>query len=179
MNRLGGFGAFLIALDRYLVQRTQTVYDYLLDRFGMYVGTFRAGIFLTAMAEGVIYDLFVTKDGVMTMPWVITQVVWVSIVYFLTLRPHLGEEWLDQDKGKYERLNLKALSHQGTGGLVMRGMIVTVFSILLALTASEVSLNSLFNMAMMVFWSYSLAACVRDRDESRFRQLHYAHQTGM
>lgn len=145
-------------IDQWLIVRAQWGYDYLLDRFGIYVG--QVGQFLWVTSFGL--DIMRGKVGV------------GHTVFTLIIVALLEVRNLMQRHGKYEHINACAReSRNGRFYLVFRWGFVA-----LMLTLQGIKQDILGMIDTMIFMAFMFHYClmVRDRDESRFKEHKLVYQ---
>lgn len=159
-------------LNAYMRALHQAAYDYVWDRWGIYVGTFRMGILLAANVNVMAIALSRAASGdkdalIVSMLDVILQ---AAIVWLLFGLQHLGREWALQDKGKIEALNANALRMQSAGPFVRLSLLM-VCALAWYLMDIKHPWASVSALAFMLVWTYSREVMVRERDPDRFKAM--------
>lgn len=158
--------------DQRVIAFHQRAYDYLLDRWGIYLGTYRTAIVVLGFADGIYYgaEKFVAGGPLIGSTLLIAI---FGIVWMMFGREHMGVEWKLQNDGDFDEMNKAALNQQGYPGTVLRSCILLIQGSLLAVllffspTIVELSVR-LIATFFFVNWAYSLTVLVRDREPDRF-----------
>jgi hypothetical protein len=141
--------------DGYLLRLMQWAYDYLLDRYGILIGTVR---------------------GVTSLIWFTAFAYWTESTWLVaTLAAFIALGMLvfraqneAQKSGRYAELNAMAMEYE-TGALFVGLRVMLI--IFIALDSVKLDFSSL---ALYIHW-LTTTVKVRDRDESRFRELKLSH----
>lgn len=160
----------------------QVMYDYVWDRWGIFVGTYRAA---WVIASTVISILASYWSNVLTggsLPnflfWSILNIV---IVWHIILKRHMTREWEWQEKDKLKVLNRLAMREQP---MLVSRVFVCVFLIgFTALLSSGMDgtydmLRQWLGMIIFMQWIWAKTVMVKERDPSRFMQRKLAYAGG-
>lgn len=151
----------------------QAAYDYLWDRFGMYVGTFRVLVLALANVDVIVNALIRVGTGAdgSLLRAVVDVVLQAGLMWFFFGRHHLGEEWTQQDQGRLQPLNTQALRSQNSGPIVR--IAVTMLAPALWIWSGRTDLIGVRIAALIGFimWTYSCEVMVRERNPDRFKEL--------
>lgn len=157
-------------IDLHLRSLHQTAYDFVWDRWGIYVGTFRTWLIVLAFADsilGPIYRMFALgKSNIVGL--VVAEIMTFGLIWLIFARRHLGKEWAAQHRNDLKALNKVALEHQESGRLTrIIYALVMVLIVSVPDSAYEVAFKTLA-IGFLFSWSYGCEVMVRDRDPDRF-----------
>lgn len=163
----------LLRGDAWIRDRLQIVYDWLLDRFGIYLGTVRGvccaltwvfvglGFFVNGLVSGHPVAGFMSITGYLL---VMILGVWRS-----NLKEHLVADWEDQDKGRYERINARSEMRRGWMGITIRGIVFMAIGVGQGYVNSDEPVKlpwiALATVTALL-WTWALELKVRARRES-------------
>lgn len=174
----------------------QDAYDHIWDRWGVYVGTYRACFSFLVSIDLVLTVGIVTRRMAVTTPasaTVMTAIfttftlIALAINWMVYGKAHLGREWRAQRDGDLRALNEEALVMQRIGTPIR------IFVIVLCAAWIPVHLEILGNagvglagrlavigagFAGALAYTYTKEVTVRERNESRFAAPKTAHAGG-
>jgi hypothetical protein len=162
----------ILAADAAMTRGFQQVYDHVWDRWGMYVGTYRAAFVCAAYACDALH-VFLREGLFFTLIYavIIVPVLWLGFV-----RQHLSIENVLQGAGRFATINLMALMRQGRSGLLMRVAFVTILGLFAwLLGGTERLVQHLLSLVFVLCWTYATGVTVRERDTARFRRARPAY----
>lgn len=149
----------------------QWAYDYLWDRWGLYLGTFRTFLIVLGFSDSIllpVYRLLVLGD--VPLWFVIARnLISFAIIWFFFARDHLGEEWKLQDEGRFETLNAKTLEMSWVYGLIR--FLIVLFLVLevdFATQGPHVVVAKVVAAGFMLSWTFACGVLVREREPDRF-----------
>lgn len=157
-------------IDLHIRSLHQAAYDYVWDRWGIYVGTFRTWLIVLAFADSILGSIFrmfaLGKSNLIAL--VASEILTFALIWFMFARRHLGKEWNAQHENHLNALNKIALENQASGR-ISRIIYVVVMIIVVSLpdTVYEIAIKTLA-IGFLFSWSYGWEVMVRDRDRDRF-----------
>jgi hypothetical protein len=163
----------LLKLDQTMLGLFQRAYDYVWDRWGVLVGTFRASL------PGFAFMIDVTGTYIITgmdfgalVATVVYVMILIPLLWFLYIRDHLNHDNPLQIEGLYFILNATAFFYQERPGRVMRSVMCIAFiGITLMFSATALMmLQRACSSFVLLLWCWSLGVMVRDRDTERFQE---------
>lgn len=152
----------------------QWAYDYLWDRWGLYLGTFRTLLIVLGFSDSIlipVYRLLVLGDVPLWFV-ILRNLISFTIIWFLFAREHLGEEWKLQHEGRFEALNKKTLETAWVYAFLR--FLILLFFVLevdLAAQSAAVVVTKAIAGGFMFSWSYACGVLVREREPDRFARL--------
>lgn len=155
------------------------MYDYIWDRWGVYVGTIRAGLPCLVVADSLLFEYAVKNGGTFTQSWCLHAALWGLFLWFFPVRQHLQQDWEDQDKGRFAKINKRANEQRDGFHFFFR---IFVLGLMLPYTFAAIanptleSLNYLVAQPFMIAWFYVLTTCTRERDSGRFKEHRFASE---
>ncbi len=163
----GAFGG-IARLDAQGVRAVQIAYDYVLDRWGVLVGTFRAGAVCACFAVPLLQQFFSADHPLgRLMVLGVWAGVFIPLIGVSLVRPHLEKDNKLQEARRFVPLNGSALLHQEAEGFFLR-LMVFVLVCLIHVLLSKPDFTDIGSTALLMVWLWSRAVMVRDRDEARF-----------
>lgn len=169
----------LRSIDKNLMFIHQVVYNYLLDRWGIYVGTYRASFVMIGLVIERLADYW--RFGGQSMEnfasWTTHTVILLLLYWMLFLSRHLKNEWVWQEKNKLDRLNRFAMQDQD----IFVGRWLAFFLVVALMLSFGGNRDGVMNLTVfihtMIFlqWLWAKTVMVRERDSSRFEQRKLAY----
>lgn len=157
--------------DEAVLRVHQSIYNYLWDRWGLYVGTYRTVMIVLGFIDSIILDVIDAFDPKRGLVFAIPGLLFTFILIWLFFgRIHMGKEWKLQHEGKFNALNLTAMSSQGLAGLYLRFFFIALLvGVTLLIERSTFGLLLRYaGIFFFIMWSYSCGVMVRDREPDRF-----------
>ena len=157
--------------DEAVIALHQAIYNYLWDRWGVFVGTYRTWMIVFAFIDSIIIDVidaFDPKRGlVVAIPGLLFTfaLIWIGFA-----RIHLGKEAKLQAEGKFDELNRSAMNYQGRVGLIWRVVLLMILVGIMQFFERTLAMTLMRYLSIFFFvmWCYSCAVMVRDREPDRF-----------
>lgn len=160
-------------LNEHVRNLHQAAYDYVWDRWGIYLGTFRTWLIILAYSHCLLPPVYrLLTGGDATLAGTIANSVAIfALIWFFALRNHLGDEWEAQRDGRYDFINARSLRSRNAGpmarGCTSAFLIAGLF--IFGADAIEVA-ATILTVGFANAWFYAMEVMVRDREPSRFAQ---------
>ena len=166
----------VLKTDDQFVDAHQVIYDYLWDRWGLRVGTFRSGfIVLFWCVEGIRHFRSEGFNLGALLSYALLSVLVMWMYWFFFFKAHAGENQL-QSNGSFDTLNRAAMEWQGTTGFRRRLFICGFMTIVAYLFGTVWDPLVWVQILTFTCWAYARAVLVRDRDAGRFEERKLAWQ---
>lgn len=161
-----------MAFEQPIFRFFQLVYDYLLDRYDVRVGSFRLAFASAVFGKDVLAMAVKVETAADAASFAMACAINVAILYAAFARNHFREND-DQRDQKFLKLNHRALRFQAFWlfrlGLLALGVLVCRIS-----TGVFVTWSWLASFVLLLGWMYALGVTVRERDGARFKKTKLA-----
>lgn len=157
--------------DNALLALHQAIYNYLWDRWGVLVGTYRMWMIVFGFIDSIIIDVMDALDPKRGLVVAIPGLLFTFALLWIGFgRIHLGKETKLQTEGKFDALNRTAMNYHGPTGLILRVVLMSILLGIMMFFERTIAMTLLRYLGIFFFvmWLYSCGVMVRDREPDRF-----------